>query len=54
MSRLILTYELNEHPHDILWSDTCPLCSSKIIEFEKTVDFAYWVCKYCDTYFRME
>jgi len=54
MSKLIYTFELNDHQQDILWSDTCPLCSAKIIEVEKTVDFAYWMCKYCDTCFRLE
>jgi len=54
MSRLIYTFQLNEHQQDILWSDICPFCSAKIIEVEKTVDFACWFCKFCDTYFRME
>jgi len=54
MSRLIFTYELNDRLQDILWSDTCPFCSSKIIECEKTVNYAYWACSRCDICFKVE
>ena len=54
MSRLVYTFQLNDHQQDILWSDTCSFCSSKIIEVEKTVDFACWNCSRCDVCFRME
>jgi len=33
MSKLIYTFQLNDHQQDILWSDTCPLCSAKIIVY---------------------
>ena len=48
MSKVINVFELSEHQQDILWSDNCPYCNSKILETERTVDHAYWVCPRCD------
>jgi ribosomal protein L37AE/L43A len=52
--RMIQVYELNEQQQDILWSDECPYCGSKIIETVRTVDYAYWVCSRCDIIFNCE
>lgn len=54
MSKLIYTYQLSGHQQDVLWSNNCPYCSGKINKVEKTTDYAYWECDYCEITFRCE
>lgn len=54
MSTMIPTWKLTNYEQDILWRDFCPLCSGKIINSDRNVDFAQWFCNGCDTTFICE
>lgn len=55
MSQLIQVWQLNSEEQDNLWiNDKCPKCNSKIIQKDLTVDYAWWMCRYCDITYIIE